>query len=227
MVGKLKKICGLICLAAILWMNPVSVQAAGKTNGGCLVRLPVYVSLEEKDTEEEFEFILVPDRTGTPMPETDTIRITVKNGIGSGQFGGISYQIPGEYQYHISQIAGNSEGMEYDSSTYAVMIRVVNDEKGGLTSEIWAVRDSEAVKTDRLSFTNRIVPEASQTPKPTATDRPHVSRTDKTVVSHSVKTVHSPKTGDTAPLEILAGILVLAAVTVSVILILIKKRKRS
>lgn len=226
MIEKMRKICGLICLAAIIWMIPVSVRAAEKRSDGCTVMLPVYVNLEGADTAEEFEFVLEPDGAGIPMPESDTIRISAKNGIGEGKFPGIRYRIPGEYRYYVSQTVGDAGKIKYDSSTYEVMVRVVNDEDGGLTSEIWAVRENAKVKSDRISFTNKAVP--TQTAKPTATPtvtvRPSVS---KTVVSHSVKTAQSPKTGDNTPLEIFVGILVLAGVTASVIFILRKKHRNS
>lgn len=223
MIEKLKKICRLICIVAVIGILPVSVQAAEKMNHSCSVVLPVSVSMEnaEKTDSCKVEFKLVPEEKGTPMPKEDAIQVDVKNGNGSGQFGEILYQIPGEYRYIVSQVKGNSKNMEYDSSRYEVIVRVTNGDNGDLVSEIWAVRDHADSKTDEIIFVNRQAKEV----QPSATAKPTVSQSTSTVVSHSVKTVSSPKTGDNTPVEVFVGILILAAVTAVSAVILRKKHK--
>ena len=73
----------------------------------------------------------------------------------SGSFASIEYTVPGDYVYRVYQIAGKTEGMTYDTSTYQVTVRVVNTETGGLTAEIWAVKNDSDQKVDSINFDNQ------------------------------------------------------------------------
>ena len=81
-------------------------------------------------------------------------------------FGPITYTEPGDYTYRIYQEKGSVHEVSYDESVYSVTVRVVNDEKDGLRAEIWAVRDEDRNKTDKIRFTNRY--EAPPKPEPEA-----------------------------------------------------------
>ena len=54
---------------------------------------------------------------------------------GSINFNSIVFEQPGIYQYTISQIIGNSEGIIYDDSIYYIIIRIT-EEKGRLVSNV-------------------------------------------------------------------------------------------
>ncbi|MBU5479800.1 Spy0128 family protein [Blautia sp. MSJ-19] len=248
MIENLKKLCRLVCIPALIGilLFPVQIMAEALENG-CSVVLPVSVAVEgQKSTAGsnlEFEFEIRAEEPGSPMPETDMIRIQTVDGKGSGAFAVMNYQVPGEYRYQIVQIKGTQKNLQYDENVYEVMVRIINDDRGGLTSEIWAVKNGMLDKTDQILFTNRLLPVSTPTAKPTSTPKPTntpkptatvipVRRnnsggtTTTTVVSHSVKTVKSPKTGDNTPLEVFAGILLLSGVTAAAVIVLRKKQKR-
>lgn len=86
-----------------------------------------------------------------PMPEKTVL--TIKNG-GKAEFGPIEYTVPEDYQYKIYQLDGKAERFTYDKTVYLVTVRIVNDGRGGLKSEIWAVKEGNEKKTDAIRFRN-------------------------------------------------------------------------
>lgn len=89
---------------------------------------------------------------GAPMPE-ETI-VTIMDG-GKASFGPIEYTIPGDYQYRIYQNSDAKKFFTYDQKSYAVTVRIVNDQNGNLSSEIWAVDSSSSEgKADKIIFVN-------------------------------------------------------------------------
>ena len=129
---------------------PGTARAEGYS---CTVSIPVEVTLTgESAPTENFTVTMEPVGENTPVPEK-----TEQNVENSGkvQFGPITYTAPRDYQYIVSQKAGNTENFTYDDTVYTVTVRVVNDGAGGLTAEIWAIEDGEQNKTDRIVFDNR------------------------------------------------------------------------
>lgn len=244
MIEKLKKLCRLICISALIGILLFPGQVMADTGeNSCRVTLPVSVIYRNQNSADSraFEYMLSSKESGVPMPQETELRITVSNGVGRGAFGTIEYTEPGEYHYEIFQKSGFVKNIRYDQSIYEVTVYVLNDGQGGFVSEIWASKDGSGSKTDAIQFVNtRLItkqptatPVITRTPttKPTTTlkratavqGRPGGSTT---AVSHSVKTVSSPKTGDNTPLEVFAGILVLAGVVVVAILVLRKRQKK-
>ena len=153
----------------------------------------------------------------------------------------IEYTEPGEYRYEISQKSDSVKNIRYDQSTYEVKVYVLNDGQGGFVSEIWASKNGSGSKTDAIQFVNTRLIAKQPTATPVITRKPTTKPTttlkrattvqgrpggSTTAVSHSVKTVSSPKTGDNTPLEVFAGILVLAGVMAAAILVLRKRQKK-
>lgn len=71
---------------------------------------------------------------------------------GSGTFDAILYTTPGDYQYHIRQLAGTDQNIEYDVTEYDVTVRVLNVEGGGLEAEVWALKSGQPDKQSRIGF---------------------------------------------------------------------------
>lgn len=73
---------------------------------------------------------------------------------GTVSFGQIHYTVPGDYQYKIYQKSGSTDRFTYDKTVYTVTVRVQNDAEGGLTAELWAVKEGTTMKNDAVQFQN-------------------------------------------------------------------------
>ena len=244
MIEKLKKLCRLICISALIGILLFPGQVMADTGeNSCRVTLPVSVIYRNQNSADSrvFEYVLSAKESGVPMPQETELRITVSNGAGSGSFGTIEYTEPGEYHYEISQKTGFVKNIRYDQSTYEVTVYVLNDGQGGFESEVWASKNGSGSKTDAIQFVNTRLIAKQPTATPVITRTPTTRPTtglkrattvqgrpggSTTAVSHSVKTVSSPKTGDNTPLEVFVGILVLAGAMAAAILVLRKRQKK-
>lgn len=115
--------------------------------------IPVEVEVSGKSIPEgvRYQVVLEAVTKDAPMPEKTVL--TIQNG-GKAEFGPIEYTVPEDYQYKIYQLDGEAERFTYDKTVYLVTVRVVNDGKGGLGSEIWAIKEGTEKKTDRIRFQN-------------------------------------------------------------------------
>lgn len=133
---------GIFVLAMVLlfWcvlLFALPAMAAEKT---CAVSIPVSVKLTGNETDSQMQknpaFTVIMEaadgRTDLPMPEQNRIQIGAN---GSGTFDSILYTIPGDYQYHIRQLAGADQNITYNAAEYNVTVRVTNAEDGGLEAE--------------------------------------------------------------------------------------------
>ena len=216
MIKKIKKLCRLLCISALIGILLFPGQVMADRGGNsCRVTLPVSVIYRNQNSAD--------------------------SRAGRGLFGAIEYTEPGEYHYEISQKSGSVKNIRYDQSPYEVTVYVLNDGQGGFESEVWASRKGSGSKTDAIQFVNTrliakkpaAIPIITRIPttKPTTAlkrattvqGRPGGSTT---AVSHSVKTASSPKTGDNTPLEVFVGILVLSGVMAAAILVLRKRQKK-
>lgn len=244
MIEKIKKLCRLICISALIGtlLFPGQVMADTGENS-CRVTLPVSVIYRNQNSADSrvFEYVLSAKESSVPMPQETELHITVSNGTGRGLFGAIEYMEPGEYHYEISQKSGSVKNIRYDQSTYEVTVYVLNDGLGGFELEVWASKKGSGSKTDAIQFVNTRLIAKKPAATPVTTRMPAVRPTaalrratavqgrpggSTTAVSHSVKTASSPKTGDNTPLEVFVGILVLSGVMATAILVLRKRQKK-
>ena len=126
------------CLVSV----PVSVQLTGTAVGGQTENTPVFTVVMEAQNE----------RNELPLPEQNQIQMGAD---GSGTFDAILYTTPGDYQYHIRQLAGTDQNIEYDVTEYDVTVRVLNVEGGGLEAEVWALKSGQPDKQSRIVFHNK------------------------------------------------------------------------
>ena len=143
MIKKIKKLCRLLCISALIGILLFPGQVMADRGGNsCRVTLPVSVIYRNQNSADSrvFEYVLSAKESGIPIPQETELCITVSSGAGRGLFGAIEYTEPGEYHYEISQKSGSVKDIRYDQSPYEVTVYVLNDGQGGFESEVWASR---------------------------------------------------------------------------------------
>lgn len=184
-------------LLSLLLAALIVPKGAAAAEYSCTASIPVQVQVYA-ETDVEFT-VQLEAKEGVPLPEDCTLTI---KGSGTGAFGPMEYTVPGDYVYTLHQIKGNAEYVTYDETVYTVTVRVTNDDQGGLVAELWAVRDNETKKVDKVSFANRY----NEPAPPVAT---------------------IPPTGDTAAnLTPLTVVFVVAAVALVVLVVAQKRREK-
>lgn len=101
---------------------------------------------------DEFDFTLS-DAEGAVMSQASN---SAEGGVA---FDPIVFDEPGVYEFTISELAGNAEGVTYDDATYAVTLTVTDDGAGALHAEVAYGTDDGTVPT----FANTYTPPASAT----------------------------------------------------------------
>ena len=135
MIKKIKKLCRLLCISALIGILLFPGQVMADRGGNsCRVTLPVSVIYRNQNSADSrvFEYVLSAKESGIPIPQETELCITVSNGAGRGLFGAIEYTEPGEYHYEISQKSGSVKNIRYDQSPYEVTVYVLNDGQGSL-----------------------------------------------------------------------------------------------
>lgn len=206
MVRKIKQFRGLTCILLMLTLLALPGKAFAEERE-CAVTIPasVEVSGTSAPSDTEFEVVLTSLDTGVPMPEKSNGTVQ-----GSGQIilGPVTYTVPGDYHYSISQKVGNAANYTYDTSVYSVTVRVVNSEDGGLAAEVWAVKDGASDKVEEITFSNEYkAPEGPK--KPEDPKKPIV--------------ITAPQTGDMANVNLFIGLLAASALTL--VFVVLKTRR--
>ena len=196
MVQKMNRFRMLISLSLMLVLLMMPCMAFAK-EVKCDVTLPVKVEVTGKDApaDVEFKVIMTGEDKDTPIPAVT--EGTVK-GAGEISFGPVSYTLPEDYHYIVVQKKGNAENWTYDETKYLVTVRIVNDEDGGLKSEVWAVKEGSEEKCENIVFVNTY--KAPEIPKET------------------------PQTGDSTNITFFAG-LMMASMLVMAVIVWINYRK--
>ena len=88
-------------------------------------------------------------------PKANVSEITVPAGGSGGTFV-IAIDEPGEYKYHVWQLAGSDEKVEYDARIYTVTVEVMIDANEHLSSMVVLDDDDETTaKPGSIGFSNR------------------------------------------------------------------------
>ena len=212
MVQKIKQFRGLTCILLMLTLLALPGNAFAEERE-CTVTIPtsVEVSGTSAPSDTEFEVVLTSLDTGAPMPEKSNGTV---QGPGQIVLGPMTYTVPGDYHYSISQKVGNAANYTYDTSVYSVTVRVVNSEDGGLAAEVWAFKDGGSNKVEEIIFSNEY--KAPEEPKaPEGPKKPEDPK--KPVVTTA------PQTGDMANVNLFIGLL--AASALVLVLIGLKARR--
>ena len=68
--------------------------------------------------------------------------------------GSISYTQPGIYEYNLTETAGSTSRMTYDSTVYHIFVKVVNEDTGLKVEAMWASKNDSSEKQDTIGFEN-------------------------------------------------------------------------
>ena len=213
MMRKLRCLAWFPCLLAFLLL-PGTVHAK---EYACDVTIPatVQVSGDRIPSGEVYEVVMEAITKDAPVAEIMTQKVM---NSGTVSFGQIHYTVPGDYQYKIYQKSGSTDRFTYDKTVYTVTVRVQNDAEGGLTAELWAVKEGTTMKNDAVQFHNQY-----DAPGNNGGGSSHHHRTEETVTYTTViqqppAAIGAPRTGD-AQQPLLWGALILLSLSGSMVLV--------
>ncbi len=213
MMRKLRCLAWFPCLLAFLLL-PGSVHAK---EYACDVTIPatVQVSGDRIPSGEVYEVVMEAITKDAPVAESMTQKVL---NSGTVSFGQIHYTVPGDYQYKIYQKSGSTDRFTYDKTVYTVTVRVQNDAEGGLTAELWAVKEGTTMKNDAVQFQNHY-----DAPGNNGGGSSHHHRTEETVTYTTViqqppAIIGAPRTGDVQQ-PLLWGALILLTLSGSMIIV--------
>ena len=213
MMRKLRCLAWFPCLLAFLLL-PGSVHAK---EYACDVTIPatVQVSGDRIPSGEVYEVVMEAITQDAPVAENMTQKVL---NSGTVSFGQIHYTVPGDYQYKIYQKSGSTDRFTYDKTVYTVTVRVQNDAEGGLTAELWAVKEGTTMKNDAVQFQNHY-----DAPGNNGGGSSHHHRTEETVIYTTViqqppVAIGAPRTGDVQQ-PLLWGALTLLTLSGSMIIV--------
>lgn len=162
----MQKLCNrtvaMLLTMLLVLILPLAVRAEGYA---VQVQIPVTVDLEGDTPPEDpvFTVKIAAKTASDPLPDATALEIKVHDGQGTGSFAPITYTVPGDYHYTVSQQPCTQSGMTCDTAVFDVTVRVVNQD-GGLCAEAFARRSGSDRKTGVVCFVNRY-----QAARPTAT----------------------------------------------------------
>lgn len=213
MMRKLRCLAWFPCLLAFLLL-PGTVHAK---EYACDVTIPatVQVSGDRIPSGEVYEVVMEAITKDAPVAENMTQKVL---NSGTVSFGQIHYTVPGDYQYKIYQKSGSTDRFTYDKTVYTVTVRVQNDAEGGLTAELWAVKEGTTMKNDAVQFQNHY-----DAPGNNGGGSSHHHRTEETVTYTTViqqppAAIGAPRTGDVQQ-PLLWGALILLTLSGSMIIV--------
>ena len=213
MMRKLRCLAWFPCLLAFLLL-PGSVHAK---EYACDVTIPATVQVigDKIPSGEVYEVVMEAITKDAPVAENMTQKVL---NSGTVSFGQIHYTVPGDYQYKIYQKSGSTDRFTYDKTVYTVTVRVQNDAEGGLTAELWAVKEGTTMKNDAVQFQNHY-----DAPGNNGGGSSHHHRTEETVIYTTViqqppVAIGAPRTGDVQQ-PLLWGALILLTLSGSMIIV--------
>ncbi|MBO5461632.1 MAG: VWA domain-containing protein [Ruminococcus sp.] len=103
----------------------------------------------------EFQFT-ISAAEGTPMPAVTTV---TNDATGLFQFDAITYTVPGEYAYTITEVNEGKAGVTYDGTVYTVTVSVTDDGNGELKATVNGVINADG--TPAVVYNNTYTPAAA------------------------------------------------------------------
>ena len=116
------------------------------------VTLPVTKTIQgTPHSSANFDFVLTTLTENAPMPVSGREKLTI-TGEGTGNFGTITYTVPGTWKYSVYEKAGGLEAYGYDDNIYKVTV-TVKDVNGELVASV-AIEDRSGASVDKMEFNN-------------------------------------------------------------------------
>ncbi|MCH3972148.1 MAG: hypothetical protein LKE53_05185 [Oscillospiraceae bacterium] len=161
-----KRFCTVLALFMfVMALFPVSALAASSdysTTFTCPIE-NVFTGTPNKIPD--FQYTITAVTANAPMPKDTQATIS---GSGKSSFGPITFTMPGNYEYRISQTKGTAENVTYDTAFYKLTVIVTNDSNGGLASQAKIQKNAVGSKDVQVLFTNSyaapVVPSSVPTP---------------------------------------------------------------
>ena len=117
--------------------------------------------------EGEFSFVLTA-LNSAPMPHgaQDGVQTVANDANGNAKFGAIDYTKAGDFEYTVSEVKGDAEGVTYDTTEHHVTVHVVDDDNGALNAQLQYADGAEGIVFHN-TYTKPEEPVEPDTPKPT------------------------------------------------------------
>lgn len=121
----------------------------------CTASIPVEITVSGSRIPSDVPYKLKLEAVTSNAPMPSSAELVLVNG-GKSSFGPITYTAPGKYEYRIYQNSEPQNRFTYDKRVYRVAVRVLNDDKGGLLTQIWAADEetSGEEKVESILFAN-------------------------------------------------------------------------
>lgn len=151
----------LLSMATVALADEVQQPASGTWNktdlavDGTFNLKLVYTNSGMWVPDETFNFTITPQTTGDPTP-TVTTSPSITAGVLSDT---ITVTLPGytkvgTYKYTMTQTAGTTNGVSYDTTECTLVVWVENDGQGGLKCQVALYKGSETLANKNDTFTN-------------------------------------------------------------------------
>ena len=157
----LKKIVSIAAAGMMSVMLAFSAMAAESQLD--FSELKATVSVTGASFSDETFGLVLQSVDGAPMPagSTDGTK-SYQTGVLNSQnrsetvsLGSIAYTQPGIYKYNLTETAGSTTRMTYDSTVYHIFVKVVNGDTDGLKLEsMWVSKNDSGEKLSAISFEN-------------------------------------------------------------------------
>lgn len=105
---------------------------------------------------ETYVLCMTASDANNPMPNDQkggSYELKVTN-VGKASFPAIKFDHLGIYEYTIVEKAGETADCKYDTRTYNLTVYVVNDENGGMATEVMLQESGKTEKTNTALFHN-------------------------------------------------------------------------
>jgi pilin isopeptide linkage protein len=157
-----------IGMALLLTVGTIPFQTFAAEASTATVSLQVESQVTEEQTDEAafahdlaaedaaaFTYILIPEDETNPMPSSDAVTI---RGNGTAEFGPITYNKAGVYNYTIQVRDEQRPGYKYDKTVYHVAVNVADTNGGKFSTGITLRKNQEDAKSAAIVFVNELEP---------------------------------------------------------------------
>lgn len=206
----------LVCLLSLLAFFSGAQNASAYE--AITVTIPVNCFTVYGNSTHTYELKLESENESDPQPAEDILKITEDS---AGAFE-IDLTEPGTYHYSIYEIPGSDANIQYDSSSYKIIVFAENSEDGGLRYTITAYEAGTDSKAERIAFQDNAFSETETTSAATAvttvtaastTTASAATTTAATTTEQNTDIVYNILAGDSFPAHAIRLVMLLSAMT--------------
>ena len=206
----------LVCLLSLLAFFSGAQNASAYE--AITVTIPVNCFTVYGNSTHTYELKLESENESDPQPAEDILKITEDS---AGAFE-IDLTEPGTYHYSIYEIPGSDANIQYDSSSYKIIVFAENSEDGGLRYTITAYEAGTDSKAERIAFQDNAFSETETTSAATTvttvtaastTTASAATTTATTTTEQNTDIVYNILAGDSFPAHAIRLVMLLSAMT--------------